>query len=470
MPRLPPLYAYRQELPYRPLWPLAHRLASLEPGVAFLDSSCEPQAEGRWSLLGWRPHRTLRWPAGRPGAIEGLRHVLARRTLREAQDSPVPFFGGFLGWIAYDIGRDIERLPADLPIDPSVPDFVVSEYETLLVEDRLDRRLYLTGAVDGIEGPTRALARQAEALEHFAELDRSADAGGSPATAGPTAHSPVTDVTRDEFLRRVEAVLAYIRAGDIFQANLSQRFACALRVAPIELYRRLRSASPNPYGCYLDLGGPQVLSSSPELFLERRGEHVVTRPIKGTRPRLSDPEEDAAMRAELESCEKERAELAMIVDLLRNDLGRVAETGSVRVDNPRELYAHPTVHHAVATVSARVGRHVDAAELLAATMPGGSITGAPKIRAMQIIEELEDVRRGPYCGAAGWFGHGGELELNILIRTLVVQGERVSFHVGGGIVADSDPEREYQETLHKAHGMLQALGASPQLGDSGRGR
>lgn len=458
MPTLPPLLAYRQELPYRPLWPLARRLASREPGVAFLDSSCEPQAEGRWSLLGWRPRRTLSWPTGRAGALDGLRHMLAARQLKQLDESPVPFFGGYLGWISYDLGRHIEQLPADLPLDPSMPDFVLAEYESLLVEDRLERRLYLTGAVDGSEGPTRALARQAEALEHFAAID-AAGSGHAPPPEGPAADSPQTDLERAEFVRRVEAVLGYIRAGDIFQANLSQRFTCDLRVSPIELYARLRAASPNPYGCYLDLGGPQVLSSSPELFLERRGERVVTRPIKGTRPRSADPERDAVLRAELESCDKERAELAMIVDLMRNDLGRVAETGSVAVDRARDLVVHPTVHHAVATVSARLGREVDATSLLAATMPGGSITGAPKIRAMEILEELEDVRRGPYCGVAGWFGHGGDLELNILIRTLVVQQQRVSFHVGGGIVADSDPEREYEETLHKAHGMLDALGA-----------
>jgi para-aminobenzoate synthetase component 1 len=224
-----------------------------------------------------------------------------------------------------------------------------------------------------------------------------------------------------------------------------------------EVYRRLRDASPAPWGAWMRLGGPEILSISPELFLSKTGDVVSTRPIKGTRPRSSDPAEDARLYAELEASEKDRAELAMIVDLLRNDLGRVARTGSVRVVEGRSIHAHPTVFHAVATVEASVGRDVHAADLVRATMPGGSITGAPKIRAMEILEELEDVRRGPYCGSAGWFGYDGDLRLNILIRTLVVHGEEVSFHVGGGIVADSDPAAEYEETLVKARAMISAL-------------
>lgn len=428
-------------------------LAGREKGVAFLDGQGDPEGPGRWSLLGWRPRRNLRWPPGRAGGIEGIRAFLGGRRLEPDPSSPVPFRGGTIGWLGYDLGRDIERLPTRNPVDSRVPEFVLAEYEALLVEDRRDRRLFVTGTCDRAEGPSRLLARQAEAIEVIR-------AGVTPdAIPGPAADGVAPDITRGEYLRRARDVLDHIGAGDIFQANLAQRFQGRLAVSPRELYRRLRAESPAPYGCFLDLGGPQVLSISPELFLERRGGRVVTHPVKGTQPRGTDPTSDAARRAELEASAKDRAELAMIVDLLRNDLGRVATTGSVRVETAREVVAHPTVFHAHAVVAAELDPAVHAADLLRATFPGGSITGAPKIRAMEILESLEDARRGPYCGAAGWFGHEGDLVLNILIRTIVTDGNDLSFRVGGGIVADSSPEAEYEETLVKARAILRALGA-----------
>jgi para-aminobenzoate synthetase component 1 len=450
-PRDEPLSAFRQEIPYQELWPVARALAASEPGVAFLDSSSEEDGEGRFAVLGWRPARTLRWPVGARGAIDGLRKILGKPRMEPDPDCPVPYRGGYLGWIAYDIGRHVERLPDRHGPQQGVPDVVLAEYETLVVEDRRDKRLFVTGACSPKEGPSRLIARQAEFLER-------AQAVGEPDSHdGPAAEDVRADLEREEYERRVEKVLAYIRAGDIFQANLAQRFQARLCVPAVEAYARLRAASPAPYGGWFDLGGPQVLSISPELFLRRTEERVETRPIKGTRPRAADPAEDDRLRDELLHCEKEQAELAMIVDLLRNDLGRVARIGSVEVEEARALHRHPTVHHAVATVAAQLDPDVHAADLVAATMPGGSITGAPKIRAMEILDELEDARRGPYCGAAGWFGYDGNLALNILIRTLVVQDGGVSFHVGGGIVADSDPAREYDETLVKARALLAAL-------------
>ncbi|MCG3133315.1 MAG: Aminodeoxychorismate synthase component 1 [Planctomycetes bacterium] len=458
-----PLAAFRQEFPHRELAPLALRFAERFPGTAFLDAGGPAEAGscGRFAVLGWRPSRTLAFPAGRRGAVEAIRKLLGPTRMAPDPESPAPFRGGWIGWIGYDVGRDIERLPERNPPRPSVPEFVLAEYEALLVEDRRDRRLFVTGACDPHEGPSRLLARQAEALEHFAAMDAEGPAEPVPVAAATGVRALTT---RDEYLRRAERVLSWIRSGDIFQANLSQEFAGHLSVTLAECYRRLRAASPAPYGCFLDLEGPAVLSVSPELFLERRGGRIVTRPIKGTRRRSPDPAEDARQHDDLEASEKDRAELAMIVDLLRNDLGRVALTGTVRVERERELTAHPSVHHASATVSAEVAPTVHAADVIRAAMPGGSITGAPKIRAMEILEELEDGRRGPYCGAAGWFGHDGDFVLNILIRTLVCDrapgggGGRVSFRVGGGIVADSSPGAEHEETLVKAAALLDALG------------
>lgn len=442
----------RQEIPYQELWPLAWRLAGREPGVAFLDAQGDAQGDARYAVLGWRPRRTLRWPAGRAGSIEAIRQFVGPRRLAHDPATPAPFRGGFLGWISYDVGRDVERLPSTQPVDPNVPDFVLAEYETLLVEDRRDRRLFLTGACDPMEGPSRLLARQAEALDHLRE------ASAPEGVPGPAAADVQPEIGLVEYLVRAGAVLEHVRAGDVFQANLAYRFTGRRLVPPREIHRRLRAVSPAPHGVYLDLGGPQVLSISPELFLERRGSRVETRPIKGTRPRAADAETDRRLRAELIESPKDRAELAMIVDLLRNDLGRVARTGSVRVEAPRDIRDHPTVFHAVARVAADLDDDVHAADLLRATFPGGSVTGAPKIRAMEILESLEDVRRGPYCGSAGWFGYDGDLVLNVLIRTVVVAGDRLSFHVGGGIVADSEPRAEHDETLVKAQALLRALG------------
>jgi para-aminobenzoate synthetase component 1 len=258
----------------------------------------------------------------------------------------------------------------------------------------------------------------------------------------------------------------YIAAGDIFQANLSQRFRVEAAPPPLAIYQALRRRNPAWYSAYLgfrELGRPvAVLSSSPELFLRVRGDRVLTRPIKGTRPRTARPDADTAAARELLASEKDNAELAMIVDLLRNDLGRVCRYGTVRVAEPRRLETHPTVFHLVATVEGRLRPGVGPAELLRGTFPGGSITGAPKIRAMEIIDELEPVARGVYTGCIGLFGAGGDCELNIAIRTIVCDGDTALLQVGGGIVADSRPAEEYQETLDKARALLEAIEAARQ--------
>jgi para-aminobenzoate synthetase component 1 len=458
-----PLAAFRQELPYRELWPLARRFAARGETIAFLDSG-GPDVDGdaRFSVLGWRPRRVVAWPVGKPGALDALRRVLGEPRMPRDPDSPVPYRGGFIGWIGYDVGRHVERLPSRLPVDAGVPDFVVGEFDSLLVEDRRDRRLFFVGACDPEEGPSRLFAKQAEALEEFRAVSEEVPLRAERATGDGVAAPPRPDVPRDVYLARLRRVIDYIHAGDVFQVNLAQRFTSRLAAPTAETYARLRVASPAAWGCLLSLGGPEILSISPELFLAKTGDVVTTRPIKGTRPTSCYRAEDRAFRRELEESEKDRAELAMIVDLLRNDLGRVAKTGSVRVTTPREIHELPTVYHASATIEATLPSNVHAADLVRATMPGGSVTGAPKIRAMEILEELEDVRRGPYCGSAGWFGYDGDLRLNILIRTLVVRGDEASFHVGGGIVADSDPAAEYDETLVKARALIAALTESPR--------
>jgi para-aminobenzoate synthetase component I len=268
-----------------------------------------------------------------------------------------------------------------------------------------------------------------------------------------------SNFTRSAYEDAVERVVEYIAAGDIFQANLSQCFTAALNDAPLAIAERLRAQSPAAYGAFLDYGDHALICNSPELFLRVTPQPdgmrtIVTRPIKGTRPRL--PGMEAALRESV----KDQAELNMIVDLERNDLGRVCEIGSVKVTRPREIEAHPTVYHGVATIEGALRDDVTFVDLLRATFPGGSITGAPKIRAMEIIEELEPTRRGPYCGAIGYVAADGSMEFNIAIRTMIVKDGLVHVPVGGGIVADSVAADEYEETLVKARAMFAALGVS----------
>jgi para-aminobenzoate synthetase component 1 len=264
--------------------------------------------------------------------------------------------------------------------------------------------------------------------------------------------------TREAYLDAVRTVKDHIRAGDIYQANLSQRFDVPTGLHPVDLYDRLRAASPAPFACHIDCGGFSVIGASPERFLRVRGRHVETRPIKGTRRRGRTPGEDGILGRELISSEKDGAELAMIVDVERNDLGRVAQYGSVRVVRRKALRTHPTVLHLEATVEGRLRDGMGPVDCIRAAFPGGSITGAPKIRAMEILEGIEPTRRGVYTGAVGYFGFDGRCDLNIAIRTLVLKQGVAIFQAGGGIVADSDPLAEYEESLDKARALMRALG------------
>jgi para-aminobenzoate synthetase component 1 len=385
--------------------------------------------------------------------FHGLAARLAERRL--APHPLIPFTGGAIGCWGYDLRYRLERLPCHAPDDPQLPDAWIGIYPTLYVFDHYDQRGYLVHA----PAPGESSGAGEGCLEKLRELLGTAEEGDPPA-ADPPAVPVRSSFTRAEYLCAVERVKEYIAAGDIYQANLSQRFAAPLAMPPAALYQRLRAASPAPFAAYLDAGRFQVLSSSPERLLRVRGGIVETRPIKGTRPRGRTPEEDARLAAELGVSAKDRAELVMIVDLERNDLGRVCEFGSVRVRRLLELETHPTVHHLVATVEGRLRPGLTALEALRACFPGGSITGAPKIRAMEIIEELEPVHRGFYTGAIGYAGFDGSGEWNVAIRIMVAAGGQVTFSAGGGIVADSVPELEYEETLHKRRAIRWALNAS----------
>jgi para-aminobenzoate synthetase component 1 len=313
----------------------------------------------------------------------------------------------------------------------------------------------------------RALARYAdEVCDAAAEAACTArSAAGDSARGAPR---PVTcNVDRDAYTDGVERIQRYLAAGDVYQVNLSMRLRAPADGSALDLYGALRAAQPVPFGAYVDTGREQLLSNSPELFLRRRGERIETAPIKGTRPRGRTPVDDARLADELRSAAKDRAEHVMIVDLERNDLGRVCRTGSIRVERYAELASFRTLHHLVSTVAGSIAPAVTTGDLLHATFPGGSITGAPKIRAMEIIDEIERVPRGFYTGTLGWIDASGDLDLNVAIRTAIANDDGLAYHVGSGIVADSDPDREYAESILKAAAFLRALGmAAPDGGDA----
>ncbi len=441
-----------------------------QPFPAVLDSSALDSRYGRYSVFACRPVEVLSLREGRlldgsgrelpgPTVMEALRAALTK--VRARGDSPVPYGPGWIGFVGYEFGRHLERLPGRAVRDTLLPDLHLAFYDAAAVYDGVRRQWYLTW----LEPEGRPFGGDArEALREIV-LSAPPDAQGLAPTdqACPAARAAApaeSNFTPEQYRRAVARCVDYIAAGDIFQVNLSQRLTVADAPPPLAIYRALRRRNPAWYSAMLLGDGWAVLSSSPELFLRVRGRRVLTRPIKGTRPRVGDPAADAAAAAELLASEKDNAELAMIVDLLRNDLGRVCRFGSVQVSHRRELETHPTVFHLVGSVVGELRKGAELADLLAATFPGGSITGAPKIRAMEIIDELEGLARGPYTGSIAFLGATGNAELNIVIRTVVWDRGTAHVQVGGGIVADSTPQAEYRETLDKARAVLEAIAAA----------
>lgn len=427
-------------------------------GAFFLDSALKMGDDlTRYSLLGARPFMVLK-SKGRDITIENGSGVVKRRgnpfeELRRLINAfratdltfpGIPFTGGAVGYLSYDLCRFIERLPSTALDDIRFPEMYFGFYDSVIVYDHSKDRCLLVGR--DVEGYRTAVATPKSGQS----------VGGNPCRQGK--RPPIRgNFTKAAYVDAVKRAKEYIAQGDIYQVNLSQRFEADVTVSPHELYMRLRSVSPAPFSAYIQFDGKAVVSASPERFLRLRSGHVQTRPIKGTRPRGSDAESDKEFMAQLLNSPKDNAELTMIVDLERNDIGRVCSYGSVRVTSKRTLEAHPTLFHLVATIEGDLHPRYDAVDLLKATFPGGSITGAPKIRAMEIIDELEPTRRSLYTGAIGYIGFNGNMDMSIAIRTFLLDGSRVYFQVGGGIVADSDPEEEYQETLHKARALMKSI-------------
>ena len=364
-----------------------------------------------------------------------------------------------MGYWAYDFGRRLERWPDEARDDVALPDFVMSLYDVVGAHDHASGRTWLFSS--GLPAPQAERAERARSrLERFRERLE------SPAVAR-TSDAPLrvprlatSSFARAAYMRAVDEVREAIRRGDIFQANLSQRWQLQwpdAHLHALALDAAMRAHTPSPFAATLVLGDHTVCSASPERFLRVSGREVEARPIKGTRPRGADAASDAVLAAELQASAKDRAENVMIVDVLRNDLGRVCEPGSVRVPVLCALERFPQVWHLTSTVTGTLRPGVDAFELLHACFPGGSITGAPKLRAIEILERLEPVRRHLYTGAIGWLGWDGDADWSIAIRTAVATRDGLHWHAGGGITADSDPEAEYRESLAKGEGVRQAL-------------
>ena len=395
------------------------------------------------------------------GVLDTIREVAASESLARG-DCEIPYPGGFIGWLSYDTVREIEDLPATAVDDRGMPALQLAKYTCLVAWRAGESTLYAVSTPRVGEDPETAYDRGVERARALIDAATTGDPSvGDPPVSGPVRFRSSCD--REAYGERVRRVQEYVRDGDTFQANVSHRLTAPAAVHPVEAFAALRTVNPAPYSGLVEFPGVDLVSASPELLLERDGDFLRTEPIAGTRPRGEDEAEDQRLEADLRRDEKERAEHAMLVDLERNDLGKVSEYGSVTVDEYRRVDRYSEVFHLVSEVTGTLAEGYDLAEAIGATFPGGTITGAPKPRTMEIIDEVERHRRGPYTGSMAIVGFDGRATLNIIIRTLVRHDDEYHLRVGGGVVHDSVPDHEYDETLAKARALVNAVNAA--LGD-----
>ncbi len=453
------------------LMPMVHELPYFEDSAAlflpwaerrwavFLDSGFPRSRQGRYDILAAEPWQTLITRGGMTEirADGGIRlspqdpFSLIRQQLGPvAPGVPgLPFCGGAIGYFGYDLARRLEKLPAVASDLENVPEMIIGIYDWAVVVDHQERRSWLVG--QGRDPKTRQ--RWPHLMSCFSQIQIIGWQRSDFYVQGPVE----SNMALGDYARAFTRIQHYIREGDCYQVNLAQRFSAFCQGSLWAAYQRLRQINPAPFSAFLNFPQVQALSSSPERFLKVTGGAIETKPIKGTRPRSPDPAEDRAQIAALVKSAKDRAENLMIVDLLRNDLGKTCRPGSVRVPKLFEIETYATVHHLVSTVCGELAADQHALDLLRGCFPGGSITGAPKIRAMAIIEELEPHRRGLYCGSIGYIGFNGNMDSNIAIRTLVHSDNCIRFWAGGGIIADSEVHQEYKECLDKAMALLNLL-------------
>lgn len=435
-------------------------------GQAILLDSCHPDSHyGRFDLITAAPIKTLRltpqglevregessWQPSKDEAFSLLKCWLAE--LGDLRDQAAPFNAGLIGYFSYDLNRHLEQLPSQAEADIELPDLMVGLYLQAVIIDHQQGKSWLIAHTLADEAATEAFLSR---LAIIPAADVSADTDSFKLTEPFSSNMSATD-----YRHALERIHAYIQAGDCYQINLAQRFTAACQGDPWQAWKSLRQIAPTPFSAYLDLDQGALLSLSPERFLscDNNGQ-VETRPIKGTRPRGTNRDEDAQLAAELVNSDKDRAENVMIVDLLRNDLSKVCMPGSVEVPELFALESYPNVHHLVSSITGQLENGFTPLDLLRECFPGGSITGAPKIRAMEIIDELEPHRRSAYCGSIAYISACGRMDSSITIRTLVCSANQIHCWAGGGIVADSDIDAEYAETFSKVNNLLKTLQAT----------
>ena len=447
------------------------------PYSFFLDSGMDTQRLGRYSFLGSEPFLVMNSRGSEITLVRGQEHKMQHgnpfdtigKLLKlyklDYCPAPVPFVGGAVGYFSYDLCHFIEHLPSTAIDDLKLPECYFAFYDVIFAFDHLEGRAYLVATGFPELEERQRLKRARMRLE---EMKNWLYPGHSviEVSQSPEQNEEITlksNFTPEEYIKAVNRVREYIAAGDVFQVNLSQRFQADLEIPPYELYKRLRRVNPAPFASYLNFPGVAIVSASPERFLKVQGDLVETRPIKGTRPRGRNPVEDQRLAQELTHSIKDRAENVMIVDLERNDLGRVCRYGTIKVTELAILETFPTVFHLTSTIVGRLHRGKSDIDLLKATFPGGSITGAPKVRAMEIIDEIEPTKRSVYTGSIGYLSFTGDMDINIVIRTFLIKEGKAYFQVGGGIIYDSDPKAEYMETMDKAKALIRALQLAPEV-------
>jgi para-aminobenzoate synthetase component I len=417
-----------------------------------LDSAMDENKLGRYSFISAKPFKILKYKNSNENPLNSLKEELSKYNV--TNNSDLPFIGGAVGYLSYDLGNYMEKLPRNAVDDTNVPDLYFGLYNWVIVIDHLEHKTYVaTPDIDG-QGEEILVDKIREKIAK-SEIDGIDSICYEEKEIEPT--KLISNFKKENYLQAVEKVREYIRTGDIYQANLTQRLSGKTSLSSYELYRDLRRISPAPFGAFLNFEETHILSNSPERFIKFFGNNIETRPIKGTRPRGKTIEEDLLLQEELRNSEKDKSELLMIVDLERNDLGKVSRIGTVKVPELFVIEPYANVHHLVSTVIGELEEGKNCIDIIEGTFPGGSITGAPKIRAMEIIDELEPTQRNVYTGSIGYIGFNGDMDLNIAIRTIIKQDENVHFQVGGGITWDSNPEDEYQETIDKAKSMMKAL-------------
>ncbi len=454
--------------------PFVHELSNFNPLSAFaavshipysllLDSADTGHPDGRYSYICCKPIETLETKNGKTTitnwdaqtTFESCPFTLLQSRINtwiqnaETIKELPPFQGGAAGFFGYDLGRQLENIKEDTPNNQAMPDMAIGIYDQVLAHDNKTKQSWI---ITHARNKDEARTKQKHLLRLFAQ---------EPERAGHSCADlpwePVFDT--HDYKENIKKIISYINEGDIFQANMTQRFDAELpeNFAPFEHYLNLREVNPAPFAGFMDLGQVKISSASPERFISINDGNVQTRPIKGTRPHVEDTKIDQRYRDALINSEKDNAENTMIVDLLRNDLSKVCEMDSVEVTELCKLETFASVHHLVSTIKGKLKPTHTPLDLMRACFPGGSITGAPKIRAMEIIEELEQTRRGPYCGSLAFIGFDGTMDSNILIRTLVYEGNNVSLQAGGGITADSNADDEYQELFDKAEALFRSF-------------